>query len=48
MLQLKELDVDVIRVMADFHSKTPVEMDEEVKKVSKCIALLILFLVTDQ
>ena len=31
-IDLKELDVDVIRVMADFHSKSPAEMDEEVKK----------------
>ena len=44
---MKELDVDVIHVMADFHSKSPAEMDEEVKKVRASTALLILFLVTD-
>lgn len=36
--QLKDLDVDVLRAMADFHSKTPAEMKEAVKKVRNCTA----------
>ena len=41
---MKDLDVDVIRVMADFHGNTPAEMDEEVKKVRKCVTNLALYL----
>lgn len=35
--------MDVLRAMADFHSKTPAEMNEAVKQVRNCTTFLTLF-----